>query len=174
MARTIFGPAMKRLEVATTKAAHRQDERAEAALLRARIGGVASLVFGVLLLALLGWRLHRIQGGSALAEQARAVERRGEERLHALVRHSSDVVAVIDPSSRVRWLAESVRGMLGYEPEALVGRRLAELVHPDDAHSLSPFLQDAIEQEGDATMLSVRLRGPTAPTATSSSSPTTA
>ena len=121
--------------------------------------GVASLVFGVLLLALLGWRLHRIQGGSALAEQARAVERRGEERLHALVRHSSDVVAVIDPSSRVRWLAESVRGMLGYEPEALVGRRLAELVHPDDAHSLSPFLQDAIEQEGDATMLSVRLRG---------------
>jgi diguanylate cyclase (GGDEF)-like protein/PAS domain S-box-containing protein len=159
MALTIFSPAMRRLEVATNRAAHRQDERAQAALLRARIGGVASLVLGVLLLALLGWRLHRIQGGSALAEQARAVERRGEERLHALVRHSSDVVAVIDPSSRVLWLAESVRGMLGYEPEALVGRRLAELVHPDDAQSLSPFLQDAIEQEGDATMLGVRLRG---------------
>ncbi|HEX5900350.1 MAG TPA: EAL domain-containing protein, partial [Solirubrobacteraceae bacterium] len=159
MALTIFRPAMRRLERATTTAAHRQDERAGAALLRARIGGVASLVFGVLLLALLGWRLHRIQGGSALAEQARAAERRGEERLHALVRHSSDVVAVIDPSSRVRWLAESVRGMLNYEPEALVGRRLAELVHPDDAHSLAPFLQDAIAQGGNATMLSVRLRG---------------
>jgi diguanylate cyclase (GGDEF)-like protein/PAS domain S-box-containing protein len=159
MALTTFSPAMKRLEIATTRAAHRQDARAEAALLRARIGGVASLVFGVLLLALLGWRLHRIQGGSALAEQARAVERRGEERLHALVRHSSDVVAVIDPSSRVRWLAESVRGMLGYEPEAVVGLRLADLVHPDDVHALSPFLQDAAAQEGDATMLSVRARG---------------
>jgi diguanylate cyclase (GGDEF)-like protein/PAS domain S-box-containing protein len=159
MALTAFSPAMKRLEVVTTRAAHRQDVRAEAALLRARIGGVASLVFGVLLLALLGWRLHRIQGGSALAEQARAVERRGEERLHALVRHSSDVVAVIDPSSRVRWLAESVRGMLGYEPEAVVGLRLADLVHPDDVHALSPFLQDAAAQEDDATMLSVRARG---------------
>jgi diguanylate cyclase (GGDEF)-like protein/PAS domain S-box-containing protein len=159
MARAIFGPAMQRLEAATSKATARQDERAEEALLRARIGGVASLVLGVLLLALLAWRLHRIQGGSALAEQARAVERRGEERLHALVRHSSDVVAVIDPSSHVRWLAESVRGMLGYEPEALVGRRLAELVHPDDANALSPFLHDAAEQEGEATMLSVRLRG---------------
>jgi diguanylate cyclase (GGDEF)-like protein/PAS domain S-box-containing protein len=159
MARTVFGPAMKRLEVATNKATARQDERAQDALLRARVGGVASLVLGVLLLALLAWRLHRIQGGSALAEQARAVERRGEERLHALVRHSSDVVAVIDPSSRVRWLAESVRGMLGYEPEALVGRRLAELVHPDDGHALAPFLYDAAEQEGEATMLSVRLRG---------------
>jgi diguanylate cyclase (GGDEF)-like protein/PAS domain S-box-containing protein len=49
--------------------------------------------------------------------------------------------------------------MLGYEPEALVGRRLAELVHPDDANALSPFLHDAAEQEGEATMLSVRLRG---------------
>jgi diguanylate cyclase (GGDEF)-like protein/PAS domain S-box-containing protein len=119
---------------------------------------MASLVLGVLLLGLLGWRLHRIQGRSALAEQARAVERRGEERLRALVRHSSDVVAVIDASSHVRWLAESVQGMLGYEPEALVGRRLAELVHPEDAESLPPFLQDAAAQEGEVTMLSVRLR----------------
>jgi diguanylate cyclase (GGDEF)-like protein/PAS domain S-box-containing protein len=158
MALAIFGPAMARLDAATARAAHRQDDLARAALLRARIGGVASLVFGVLLLALLGWRLHRIQGRSALAEQARAVERRGEERLHALVRHSSDVVAVVDPSSCVRWLAESVRGMLGYEPEALVGRRLAELVHPDDADGLAPFLQDATELEGDVAMLSVRLR----------------
>ena len=59
----------------------------------------------------------------------------------------------------MRWLAESVQGMLGYEPEALAGRRLAELVHPDDAEALAAFLQDAAEQEGDATMLSVRLRG---------------
>jgi diguanylate cyclase (GGDEF)-like protein/PAS domain S-box-containing protein len=158
MALTSFSPAMKRLDAATARAAHRQDDLARAALLRARIGGVISLVFGVLLLALLGWRLHRMQRGSALAEQARAVERRGEERLHALVRHSSDVVAVIDPSSRVRWLAESVRRVLGYDPEALVGRRLAEFVHPDDAHRLAPFLHDATEQEGRVSMLSVRLR----------------
>jgi diguanylate cyclase (GGDEF)-like protein/PAS domain S-box-containing protein len=158
MALTVFGPSMARLDAATARAARRQDELAQSALLQARIGGMASLVFGVLLLALLGWRLHRIQGRSALAEHARAVERRGEERLHALVRHSSDVVAVIDPSSRVRWLAESVRGMLGYEPDALVGRRLAELVHPDDVENLAPFLQDASGREGEVTMLSVRVR----------------
>jgi len=159
MAMRTFSAAMTRLDASTARAARRQDDRAHAAQVRARLGGMASLVLGVLLLGVLGWRVHRIQGRSALAEQARAVERRGEERLRALVRHSSDVVAVIDPSSRVRWLAESVQGMLGYEPEALVGRRLAELVHPDDAEALAAFLQDAAEQEGDATMLSVRLRG---------------
>jgi diguanylate cyclase (GGDEF)-like protein/PAS domain S-box-containing protein len=102
--------------------------------------------------------LHRIQGRSALAEQARDVERRGEERLRALVRHSSDVVAVIDSSSQVRWLAESVRGVLGYEPAAVIGRPLGELVHPDDVEGLAPFLRDAGELEGEVTMLSVRLR----------------
>jgi diguanylate cyclase (GGDEF)-like protein/PAS domain S-box-containing protein len=159
MAMQTFSPAMTRLDAATARAARRQDDRAHAAQVRARLGGMASLVLGVLLLGLLGWRVHRIQGRSALAEQARAVERRGEERLRALVRHSSDVVAVIDPTSRVRWLAESVHGMLGHEPEALAGRRLAELVHDDDAEALDAFLQDAAEQEGEPTMLSVRLRG---------------
>jgi diguanylate cyclase (GGDEF)-like protein/PAS domain S-box-containing protein len=159
MALTAFSPAMMRLDAATARAARRQDARARAAQVRARIGGMASLVLGVALLTLLGWLLHRIQGRSALAEQARDVERRGEERLRALVRHSSDVVAVIDPASRVRWLAESVHGMLGYEPAALVGRRLAELVHPEDADDFAAFLQDAGEQEGEVTMLSVRLRG---------------
>ena len=113
---------MKRLDAATAtgRASPGRPRRTPHCCARASAAWPRSS-FGVLLLALLGWRLHRIQGGSALAEQARAVERRGEERLHALVRHSSDVVAVIDPTSRVRWLAESVRGMLGYEPEALVG-----------------------------------------------------
>jgi diguanylate cyclase (GGDEF)-like protein/PAS domain S-box-containing protein len=158
MALAAFSPAMTRLDAATASAAHRQDQVAHAALLRARIVGMASLVFGVVLLAVLGWRLHRIQRRSALADQARAAERHGEQRLHALVRHSSDVVAVIDPSSRVRWLAESVRGVLGHEVEALVGRRLGELVHPDDVHRLAPFLHDATEQEGRVSMLSARLR----------------
>jgi diguanylate cyclase (GGDEF)-like protein/PAS domain S-box-containing protein len=158
MAMTAFSPAMTRLNAATARAARRQDARAKAAQVRARIGGMASLVLGVLLLALLGWMLHRIEGRSALAEQARDAERRGEERLRALVRHSSDVVAVIDPSSRVRWLAESVHGMLGYEPAALLGRRLSELVHPDDADRLAPFLHEARDQEGEVTMLGVRLR----------------
>src|SRR6266536_3066576 len=52
MALTSFSPAMQRLDAATARAAHRQDDLARAALLRARMGGVISLVFGVLLLAL--------------------------------------------------------------------------------------------------------------------------
>ncbi len=155
IALTAFSPATARLDATIARAIRRQDDSARAALLRGRIGSLVSLIVGVLLLALLGWWFYRVQGRSKLADQSRATERRGEERLRALMRHSSDVVAVIDPSSRVRWLAESVHGMLGYEPEALVNRPLADLVHPEDAHLLVPFLHELTDQDA---MLSLRVR----------------
>ncbi len=159
MALTAFGPALDRLAGATGRAAHRQDRVARAALLRARIATTGSLAVGLMLLVLLGWRLHRLQRGSALAEQTRAAERRGELRVHALIRHSADVVAVIDTSWRVRWLAESVRRMLGYEPEALLDRPLTELVHPDDAASATELLNEVAEDTaGDVRTASLRLR----------------
>jgi diguanylate cyclase (GGDEF)-like protein/PAS domain S-box-containing protein len=159
VALTTFSRALADVADATALAARRQDAVARAALLRAGIATTGSLALGALLLVLLGWRMHRLQRGSALAEQARAVERRGEERLRALVRHSSDVVAVTDASWHLRWLADSVRGMLGFEPAALIGRALTELVHPDDAGTAERFLRDAIGDGEGVRMASLRLRG---------------
>ena len=142
-------------------AAHRQDERAEAALLRARIGGVASLVFGVLLLALLGWRLHRIQRrlGAGRAGARRRAPRRGapaRARAPLLRRRGGHRPR---PRACAGWPSRCA-ACWAMSPRPLVGRRLADLVHPDDAaQRCRRFLQDAAEQEGDATMLSVRLRG---------------
>src|SRR3954453_13843663 len=121
MARDSFAPAMRRFDAAIAALAKEQDGIAQAAQKRTWLGWLGSMTIGLLLLCLLGWRVHRIQRQSAVAEQARDAERRGEERLHALVRHSSDVVAVVDSTSQIRWIAESVRGTLGYDPEDAVG-----------------------------------------------------
>jgi diguanylate cyclase (GGDEF)-like protein/PAS domain S-box-containing protein len=153
-----FTPAMTKLDAAITVAARRQSDIAEAALVRGRIGSLGSLVGGLALLALLGWRLHRVQRRAAVREHARGVERRGEERLRALVRHSSDVVAVIDASSRVQWVAESVERVLGHHAAAITGRPLSDLVHPDDAHRAMRFLQHALEHEHAIERESLRLR----------------
>jgi diguanylate cyclase (GGDEF)-like protein/PAS domain S-box-containing protein len=158
MARTEFSPTLERLNAAVAAAGRQQGINARAAQRRTWLGWVGSLVVGLPMLALLAWRLHHMRRRSAVAEQARSVERRGEQHLRAVVRHSSDVVSLIDASSSVRWIAESVRGMLGYEPEELVGRHLTELVHPDEAHRVVRFLHDAAEQEGRVGRLSLRLR----------------
>src|SRR4051794_24039281 len=158
LAKTRFSPAVDALNERIARAATAQGRHAEAMLQRTRIGWLGSLGVGLFLLTLLGWRMHRTQRSSALAEQSRADERRGERRLRALVRHSSDVVCVIDTSSRVQWLAASVRGMLGYGADELLGTHLTELVHPEDAHRAVRFLAEAAEQPGRVGTVSLRLR----------------
>src|SRR3954451_19525270 len=153
-----FAPAMHRFDSAIAGLAAQQDGIARAAQQRTWLGWLGSLTIGLLLLCLLGWRMHRIQRRSAVAEQARAAERHSEERLHALVRHSSDVVAVVDVSSQVQWIAESVRSALGYDPAVLVGARLLDHVHADDAVAATRFLEKAMLRRGRAGSLSVRLR----------------
>src|SRR3954470_18696624 len=158
IARDRFAPAMRRFDAAIAGLAAEQDGIARAAQRRTWLGWIGSMTIGLLLLCLLGWRMHRIQRRSAFAEQARDAERRSDARLHALVRHSSDVVAVVDGASQVRWLAESVQGVLGYASAELVGRRLVDLVHADDAVHATRFLEKAALRLGRAGSLSVRLR----------------
>jgi diguanylate cyclase (GGDEF)-like protein/PAS domain S-box-containing protein len=147
-----------KLDVALDRASRRQAQVAQAAQQRARIATFASLALGLLALALLAWALHRIRRSAAMAQQARESERHGEERLRALVRHASDVVAVVDQDAIVRWVAESVRGMLGREPASLVGRRLTELAHPDTAIETQRVIERLAGDPGRVDTFPLRLR----------------
>jgi PAS domain-containing protein len=133
LAKTRFAPAMRRFDgaIATSPRARTgSPARRSSAPGSGWLGSLAS-----------AWRCCSSSAGGCtassgappVAEQARAAQRRGEERLHALVRHSSDVVAVVDGTSQVRWLAESVRGALGYDPCRPRRWPLTDLVHTDDA-----------------------------------------
>ena len=83
IARDGFAPAMRRFDAAIAGLAAEQEGIARAAQERTWLGWLGSLTIGLLLLCLLGWRMHRIQRRSEVAEQARDAERHGEERLHA-------------------------------------------------------------------------------------------
>src|SRR3954463_10455564 len=93
LARTRFSPAIAHLNTTIERAARHQGRVARRAQARTRFDGLGSPLRGPPLLPLRGWRIHRMQRAAAVASQSRAAERRGEERLSALVRHSSDVVA---------------------------------------------------------------------------------
>ena len=62
--------------------------------------------------------------------------RRSEERLRVLIRHTSDVVSIVDPDGTIRWQSPSTERVLGYSPEALAGTSVYDLVHPEDAPTL--------------------------------------
>lgn len=78
--------------------------------------------------------------GRSRAEAARrAVEenlRRSEERFRALVRNSSDILAVLDPAGRFLDITPAVERVLGYDPSELLERTNIARIHPADRRRL--------------------------------------
>jgi PAS domain S-box-containing protein len=59
-------------------------------------------------------------------------ERKGAVRFEALVRHSTDLILVVDEELVVRFASPPIRHLLARSPEQMVGTPLVSLVHPDD------------------------------------------
>ncbi len=142
---TSFQPLLDRMDTDAQRTAEHQQAVASGALERSLVASIGSLLLGVGALAGLGLRLARLRRRAVLAEEVRAVERRSEQRIRALVEHSSDVVTVLGRDLRVRWQAASVRRLLGCEPGSLVGAPIASVVHPHDKALFDGFLRARLD-----------------------------
>jgi diguanylate cyclase (GGDEF)-like protein/PAS domain S-box-containing protein len=150
-------PQLRRLDDDAQAAAARQQTIASQASRRAAELYVGSLLVGLLLLFLVGWRLHRLRRCALLVRAQLALERRSEQRVRALVEHSTDVITVIAPDLTVRWQSPSVTQQLGHDPDSWLGRRLIDLVHPGDQAEVQRVLVTAGSRTGPVT-LSTRFR----------------
>jgi diguanylate cyclase (GGDEF)-like protein/PAS domain S-box-containing protein len=86
------------------------------------------------------------------------VMKQSEARFASLVKNSSDVVTVIEPDTTVRYASPSTARVLGYEPSALEGTRLAELLHADDRTRALTFLTSTVDAEGHPGLLEFRMK----------------
>ncbi|MEA2609596.1 MAG: hypothetical protein QOJ75_1839 [Chloroflexota bacterium] len=67
------------------------------------------------------------------AELADALaNRRNQEWFASLVQNASDVIVVIDLDTTIRFVSPASDRVLGYSPDQLIGRKLSDLVHPDE------------------------------------------
>jgi diguanylate cyclase (GGDEF)-like protein/PAS domain S-box-containing protein len=78
----------------------------------------------------------------AVRDEARAAGRlrRSEAYFRSLVRSSSDAVLILDSGLRITWAAPSLHPPA--DAPALVGRRLSDTVHPEDADAVRRWLPD--------------------------------
>ena len=81
-----------------------------------------------------------------------------EQHFRALVQHANDVVAVVEPSSRVTYVNPSVERILGTPPDVLVGSRLLDRVHPDDRALVAAVVDAATLVDGPGDSVACRLR----------------
>ncbi len=60
----------------------------------------------------------------------------------ALLEHSLDLIAILDPNRVFRFTSPSFRNVLGYDAGELAGQDAVEFVHPDDAQQAAAVLQE--------------------------------
>jgi diguanylate cyclase (GGDEF)-like protein/PAS domain S-box-containing protein len=82
------------------------------------------------------------------AEEARADS---ERRYRLLADHATDVVLLSGSTGLVHWASPSTPDVLGWQPDELVGRRVSDLMHPDDLARVRQVQRDILaagETEG--------------------------
>ena len=85
---------------------------------------------------------------SLIDDRERFVEQRGEERFHALVRHSSDLIAIVEEDGAISFATPSVGRVLGVAPEALLQTTLLAHIHPADRPRAAQMLHTAAGRPG--------------------------
>jgi len=84
------------------------------------------------------------------AERQRAEEtlRRSEAYFRALVENTSDLVVIVESLATIRYVSPSVRQILGYEQQEIIGRSPSEFVHPEDRSISADFFSRIHQQPG--------------------------
>jgi PAS domain S-box-containing protein len=81
-----------------------------------------------------------------------------EQRYRALLKNSSDMVAVIDSAGRLQYLSPAVERLLGFSVPELMGREIFELIHSSDVDNARTAIDGIATHEGQSQPLAVRLR----------------
>jgi diguanylate cyclase (GGDEF)-like protein/PAS domain S-box-containing protein len=81
-----------------------------------------------------------------------------EQRFHALVQHSSDVVTVVSPEADVLYQSESVMRVFGVPPHRLTGRRLTKVLDAESGVRLAQALRQVAGRPYATTVLEIPVR----------------
>lgn len=81
-----------------------------------------------------------------------------DESFRALIEHSPHGIALLSAQGTLQYVSPSTYRILGYSPEEVIGRDLAEITHPDDLPALLALLNEAIQRPGHALTHTYRFR----------------
>jgi PAS domain S-box-containing protein len=81
-----------------------------------------------------------------------------EARYRMVVENTSDIVTIIDKEGVIHFESQAIKPQLGYDPEALTGRKVFEFLHPDDIPRATQALQHTLEKPGVALSVECRFR----------------
>jgi PAS domain S-box-containing protein len=106
----------------------------------------------------LGWRSLALLTGILRERVARALHEQQERRFRALIEHSSDAIALVDPAGTILYASPSTERVLGYTAGEFGGRNGLELVHPDEREEVMRSLSELLQSPGETVTAQVRVQ----------------
>jgi PAS domain S-box-containing protein len=82
-----------------------------------------------------------------------------EAYFRTLIENASDVVLILDGQGVIQYASPAAQDVLGHAAKALRGRRLIELVHPDDLARVSEMARRLSQTPGTSPRIEFRLAG---------------
>ena len=96
---------------------------------------------------------------AALDRLGREVEiDRVRDRYQAFVEHASDIVALLDEDGIVQYQSPAAERVVGHSNEEMVGRRIFEMVHPEDRERVTERFQEMVDLETDGEPVTAEFR----------------
>lgn len=90
--------------------------------------------------------------------QARLALEASERRFRALTDRAQVLTLVCSDHGRVRYASQAARGLLGREPQALLGEDLFDWMHPDDCAASREGFAEVVQRRNPGTESLYRLR----------------
>lgn len=151
-------PAFEALADAIHEADVRYDGAAVSANRAADLGTQIVLLLAALLLFLLIRRFARSQRLSTRLVTEREILRQSEQRFQALIRNTSDVIAILAPDGGIRYLSSAAQRLWGVVPEHLEGSSAFTLMHPEEVELARTLVAQAGADPGGGLTTELRLR----------------
>ena len=107
------------------------------------------------------------EGGRRIVALARDITKRkqaednlraSEERFRRMIENASDLISVINRDGIFKFQSPAAKRMLGYEPEAMLGKHCIEYVHPDDRAKKLAAIERTIAEPATPIMVEQRVR----------------
>ncbi len=93
-------------------------------------------------------------GRARLHDQVRA----SGERFRSLVRHASDIVAILDANGTRRYISPAVERVLGFSPTELHGESVFSIIHPEDQGRIRRLFAATLACPGASARAELRMR----------------